>query len=125
MNTEQNERVVNRMRTVDADAIISRIKPIIEAERQIYNKASWNFAEKCLTVVESAPTVSAEPDWTPCKEAYPKEAGRYLVTIRGYIDDELEIGLEYYSPYSEFYMRKWKSMNIIAWANTLELYQGE
>ena len=47
------------MRLIDADAIISRIKPLIEAERQIFKKASWNFAEKCLTVVESAPTVSA------------------------------------------------------------------
>ena len=68
------------MRTVDADAIISRIKPLIEAERQIFKKASWRFAEKCLAVIESAPTVSVYPEWIPCSKRLPKRIGTYLVT---------------------------------------------
>jgi len=90
------------MRTVDAGEIVLRIKPLIEAERQIYNlKASWNFAEKCLAVVESTPTVSAEPEWIPCAERLPKRAGTYLVTdhngdIARYIFLDSESSKEYW-----------------------------
>ena len=90
------------MRTVDADEIVLKIKPLIEAERQIYNlKASWNFAGKCLAVVESTPTVSAEPEWIPISEQMPKKAGNYLVTdhngdIARYIFLDSESSKEYW-----------------------------
>lgn len=75
------------MRTVDAGEIVLRIKPLIEAERQIYNlKASWKFAEKCLAVVESTPTVSAEPQWIPVSERLPEALQNVIVTSdRGYV----------------------------------------
>ena len=67
---------------------------------------------------------SAEPKWIPCSAKYPKENGYYLVTIRGYIDDRLEVAVEYYSPYNSKYLKKWKAINVIAWT-VPKPYKGE
>ena len=48
------------MRLINADAIMPRLRSISEAERQIYGEASWGFAQKCIAVVEDAPTVKSE-----------------------------------------------------------------
>ena len=45
------------MRAIDADALMPKLKFIREAEYQIYGKESWEFASKCITAVEDAPTI--------------------------------------------------------------------
>ena len=45
------------MRAIDADALMLKLKFIREAEHQIYGKESWEFASKCITAVEDAPTI--------------------------------------------------------------------
>lgn len=45
------------MRAIDADTLIPKLKFIIEAENQIYGRASWGFATKCVTAVEDSPTI--------------------------------------------------------------------
>lgn len=45
------------MRLIDGDALTSSIEPIIEAEEQIYGRASWNFAAKCRNIIEDALTI--------------------------------------------------------------------
>lgn len=48
------------MRAIDADALIRKLEPIIEAENQIYGRESWSFAVKCRNEVEEAPTIEPE-----------------------------------------------------------------
>lgn len=48
------------MRAIDGDALMSSIEPIIEAEEQIYGRASWRFATKCRSAIEDAPTIEPE-----------------------------------------------------------------
>lgn len=45
------------MRPIDADALIPKLRFILEAEHQIYGKESWGFASKCINAIEDAPTV--------------------------------------------------------------------
>lgn len=49
------------MRIIDADALMSKLKFIQEAEHQIYGKESWGFAGKCIAAVEDAPTIKERP----------------------------------------------------------------
>lgn len=49
------------MRLINADALMRSIEPIIEAEEQIYGRASWHFAEKCRNAIADAPTIEQEP----------------------------------------------------------------
>jgi hypothetical protein len=49
------------MRLIDADALMRRIEPILEAEEQIYGCSSWCFAIKCRDEVQDAPSVDAVP----------------------------------------------------------------
>lgn len=44
------------MRLINADAILPRLRILSIGERQIYGEASWGFAQKCIAVVEDAPT---------------------------------------------------------------------
>lgn len=57
------------MRAVDADALMRKLEPIIEAETQIYRRESWGFAVKCRNEVEEAPTIEPErkTDCAGCK----------------------------------------------------------
>ena len=55
-------------RLIDADALIPNLKFIREAEHQIYGKGSWEFANKCITAVEDAPTIEKRKNgkWIVC-----------------------------------------------------------
>lgn len=66
------------MRPIDADALMRKLEPIIEAENQIYRRESWGFAVKCRNEVEEASTIEPEQRWIPSGEKPPKE-GNYLV----------------------------------------------
>ena len=109
------------MRTVDADEIVLKIKPLIEAERQIYNlKASWNFAGKCLAVVESTPTVSADPEWIPCSKRLP-EPGEYYLVTKEYCTGYREIDIAKYC-FDGWY----KADTVLAWRELPKPYkEGE
>ena len=45
------------MRLIDADALMPKLKFILEAENQIYRRESWGFTAKCINAVEDAPTI--------------------------------------------------------------------
>ena len=45
------------MRAIDADALRHKLKPILEAENQIYGRATWNFSKRCLQIITDAPTI--------------------------------------------------------------------
>lgn len=47
-------------RLIDADALIRKLEPIIEAENQIYGRGSWGFAVKCRNEVDKSPTIEPE-----------------------------------------------------------------
>lgn len=44
-------------RLIDADALMPKLKFILEAENQIYRRESWGFTAKCINAVEDAPTI--------------------------------------------------------------------
>ena len=48
------------MRLIDADALMPKLKAILEAENQIYGRASWDFSARCVQAVENAPTIESE-----------------------------------------------------------------
>lgn len=54
------------MRCIDADALMPKLKAIVEAENQIYRRESWGFAIRCVEAVEDAPTI--EPEQVHCKD---------------------------------------------------------
>lgn len=80
------------MRTIDADALIPKIKLILAAEIQIYGRASWGFSAKCLQVIEDAPPIGVELQWIPICEWFPSEGVDVLLQFPsnqgvGYYED--------------------------------------
>lgn len=47
------------MRLIDADKLMSKLNSISEAESQIFGKASWGFAAKCINVIENSSIVDS------------------------------------------------------------------
>lgn len=86
------ERKKNRMRQIDADALMPKLKFIQEAEHQIYGKGSYGFASKCITAIEDAPTIEerkkgkwirmsdADGDYYCCSQCG-EELPRYMTEI--------------------------------------------
>lgn len=64
-------------RLVDADVLMPKLRLIREAEHQIYGKESWEFASKCITAIEDAPTV---PQWIPVSERLPEDDEEVIVS---------------------------------------------
>ena len=60
------------MRLINADELMPKLKFIREAEHQIYGKESWEFASKCITAIEDAPTIEERKTgkWIPHKSVF-------------------------------------------------------
>lgn len=67
-------------RLIDADELIRKIDPIIEAENQIYRRESWGFAVKCRDAIEEMPTIEPQR-WIPVAERLPHGSCSDLVNV--------------------------------------------
>ena len=120
------------MRTIDADALIPKLKAILEAENQIYGRVSWGFSAKCLQVIEDASTIEPESQWIPCSERLPEENGQYLITVKyKHVDDSYE---DVYAEHGEWSDGRWDMFcfghcgevdGIIAWMPLPKPYSPE
>lgn len=98
------------MRLIDADALMRKLEPIIEAETQIYRRESWGFAVKCMNEVEEAPT-----PWIRCADTLPGITGAYLVACT---NGNVKVG--HFSTFDN----KWTDAKAVAWMSLPE-WEGE
>ena len=101
-------REVNRMRLIDADALLMNMNLAIailegtmknlglqdDAECQMELKAYRNIRDGIKDEPTAEPTAQPEPHWIPCTERMPHNTGDfYLCTAKLSVDDEYEVEL--------------------------------
>ena len=117
------------MRLIDVDALV-KVKfhgyPEIEITPSDVNaeayKRGWNDAIDAI--IESAPSIDAEPQWIPCSERLPEEGKEVLISSdSGLYIAELEIleGNVYWNETIEYRSVK----RVSAWMPLPEPYEAE
>ena len=73
------------MRLIDADALKRKAQKVATEAWKMRIKASVEtILNQFIDWINAQPTIKSEPQWIPCSERLPEEAGMYLITEQNY-----------------------------------------
>ena len=81
-------------------------------------------ADDIKVVFDNLPSAQPEPQWIPVSERLPEKSANYLVTVRWYREDDIEISVyEYNAWHKEWNDGESCGQRVIAWMPLPEAYK--
>lgn len=111
------------MRTIDADALIEKLRDDAEhMEVEILKLATY----AAINDIKHAPTVESErkeSDWNLCVDRLPEKEGRYLITVDE--DGRKDVSDDFFYFRADGTPSWYVEKNVIAWKPLPGPYRGE